>query len=376
MPLRLDSDQPSRRQSSDQRWSLSLRDCFERRIPVTCVEFNPPVVESADKQGSHYWRFLEQMSADDMRIIKSLKKKYRYVKDNLDRGHFLSITDSAARQRRIHNLSIVRLFTDPVFTMRHFGQPALAFEPSRTILHLTRNHTISWTERFLRHCDRHGYSNLLIITGDPLPDMNLPTVDAESALLMSESDRGTHRIKNSIELVKWVRERDPKLYVGVAHNPFRGQSALKHYLRKLEVGAQFAVTQPVAYYTESWRFMQAFVDAIKDEPHKIPLVLGVFNYFVRSDSQGVDDEEFRTKNAFWKKLFGFVPQGVREDYDRGLDGLEILARSIQKLKQLGYFHVDVMNAERMGHRIIEKTRRIVHEGDRLNGSLRDRIVEA
>ncbi|MCB1044434.1 MAG: methylenetetrahydrofolate reductase [Acidobacteria bacterium] len=369
MPLRLDSDERRDWQRKIGPWTLSLQDCFERRNPVTCVEFNPPVVSCKDKQGSHYWRHLERVEGEDVGVIKQLKAKYRALKSNIERGHFISITDSAARQQRIHNLSMVRLLTDSQFTKRHFEGEALVLDPSRTVLHLTRNHSVAWTDRFLRHCCRHGFSNLLIITGDPLPDMKLPTCEEDEAELLLGRERELKRLKNSVALTAYVKRVQPEFFVGVAHNPFRGP--LNHYQRKLQAGAQFAVTQPVAYYAESWQHMERFEQERRELGPEIPVVVGVFNYFVPCDAHGFNANDFEHRQAFWKKLFGYVPSGVRQDYERGLDGVEILARSIQKLKQIGYFHVDVMNAERSGHQIIEQAKRIVHEGDRLQSGIND-----
>lgn len=369
MPLRIDTDLHARTHQIGHQWSLALMDCFERKIPVTCVEFNPPVVEP-HQQGSDYWLNLADPSPSELKVLRLLGKKFRYIKNNLDRGHFISITDSAARQSRIHNLSMIRLLSEAAFTQRHYQANPIRFDPTRTILHLTRNHSVAWTERFLANCKRHGYVNLLLITGDPLATKNLPGVTLERAIELTSSESESHRLKNSIELLHWTRRHHPELNLGVAHNPFRGDSALRHFDRKVDAGAQFVITQPVAYYDDSWAFMSDFAAHLSQCQRALPVVLGVFNYFVPCHARGVDESEFERRSAFWKRLFGYVPGGVQMDYKRGLDGLEILGRSIQKLKQRGFFHVDVMNAERMGHGIIEQTRRIIHEGDRLESSVR------
>ncbi|MDJ0836415.1 MAG: methylenetetrahydrofolate reductase [Acidobacteriota bacterium] len=346
----------------------SLEDCFRRCIPVTSIEFNPPPVSTPVKQQADYWLNLENPDEEDRKILKTMKAKIKAMIRCRHSGSFMSVTDSAAGIPRINNLEMLRLFEDPGFCRRHLDQAPAGWEHKRVILHLTRNHSVAWTRAFLKRVRSLGFDQLLLITGDPLKDVRLKTVTAEDALTLDETAAREVRLKNSIELLRFVQAVEPDLYPGAAHNPFmKREVAHKHLLNKVDAGARFLITQPVSYYDECWRVMAEFEEFRKQRQIDIPIILGVFNYAVPCTSHGYKPEVFEKRHKFWKKLFGFVPTGVRTDYDLGLNGIEILARSINKLKRMGYFHFDVMNAERNGYSVVLKGRNFTRELDRLVG---------
>jgi hypothetical protein len=347
----------------------SLEDTFKRQIPVSSIEFNPPPVPDLARREFLYWINLEEPDAEDRKILRALKGKYKALKASLAKGTFVSITDSAAGVLRIHNIAMMRLLADQAFTRKHFGSDPLVWEPRRTIVHLTRNHSINWLRKLLTRCHREGFHNILAITGDPLKEVRLKGATADQITEFEGEDLNTHRPKNSVELIRFIKNEFPHFYVGVGHNPFmRNNAGNKHLLNKVEAGAQFIITQPVSYYEECWQAVADFATFRKEQSLTLPVVLGVFNYFVPCHKNGYDPEKFEKRYKFWKKLFGFVPEGVRQDYDSGLDGIEILARSIGKLKRMGYFHFDVMNAEKHGADMVQNEMRMAHEQDRLLGA--------
>lgn len=346
----------------------SLEDCFSRQIPVTSIEFNPPAVSSLTKQGIDYWLGLETPDAEDEKILKSLAKKQKAMLASRRSGSFMSITDSAAGVLRMFNVSMLRLLEDPAFTQKWLGLPPADWEHQRTILHLTRNHSIRELRLFLKTAHERGFRQLLLITGDPLKEVRLPTISAEEARKLPLEETENYRLKNSIELLHFVQAEAPHFYLGGAHNPFlKREAARKHLLKKKDAGVQFLITQPVSYYDECWRVMGDFEQMMAEDNLKIPIILGVFNYSVPCGPNGYKPDIFEKRRKLWKRLFGFVPEGVREDYDMGLNGIEILARSINKLKRNGYFHFDVMNAESKGYSVVLKGRSFAHELDRLTG---------
>ena len=346
----------------------SLSDCFSRRIPVTSIEFNPPAVSSVDKQGPDYWLNLETPDEEDEKVLKSLKTKLAAMVRCRRSGSFISITDSAAGILRMHNISMVRLLEDPAFTRKWFDRPAASFQHQRIVLHLTRNHSITWLKGFLSAAEKRRFNQLLLITGDPLKEVRLKTVTADQAAELSEEEQGEKRLKNSVEMLRFIHREKPDFFLGAAHNPFlRREAARNHLLNKVEAGARFLVTQPVSYYDECWQAMAEFEAFQEEQDLTVPMILGVFNYAVPCGPLGYKPEVFEKRRKFWKKLFGFVPEGVQQDYDLGLNGIEILARSINKLKRMGYFHFDVMNAERSGYSVVIKGRNFTHELDRLVG---------
>jgi len=347
----------------------SLAKSFQDKIPITSIEFNPPPVSCPEKQGADYWQNLQDPDPEDLAVIRSLKKKARSIRRCNRIGAFISVTDSAAGVLRLHNLSMLCLLADPVFSAKWLKSDALVWEPRHTIVHLTRNHSVAWLKQFFLRCKSLGFENLLLITGDPLKEMKLKTVKADAALNLSEDDSQSFRLKNSIELLRFTRALHPEFFTGVGHDPFmKPVVAEKHLRAKLEAGAQFIITQPVSYYEECWQAFAKFEAFLTHQPVPIPVVLGVFNYFIPVDSQGYREDDFQKRYRFWKKLFGFVPEGVRADYDRGLNGVEILARSINKLKRMGSFHFDVMNAEKNGWSVVTNAQRLVHELDRIEGA--------
>ena len=347
----------------------SLANAFRDKIPVTSIEFNPPPVTSPEKQELAYWQQLTDPDAGDRKVIRSLKSKLKSIKRCNRIGSFISVTDSAAGILRLHNLTMLRLLADPEFSARWLSCEALIWEPRRTIVHLTRNHSIAWLKQFFLRLKALGFGNLLLITGDPLKEMRLKTVNAEQALDLDKEQAEQFRLKSSIELVKFTRALHPGFFTGVGHNPFMKQvAAEKHLSAKLGAGAQFIITQPVSYYDECWHAFAQFEAFMAKQAEQIPVVLGVFNYFIPVGSQGYKSEDWDKRYKFWKKLFGFVPKGVQADYDRGLDGVEILARSINTLKRMGVFHFDVMNAEKNGWSVVANAQRLVHELDRIEGA--------
>lgn len=347
----------------------SLEDTFNRQIPVSSIEFNPPPVSTLERREFEYWFHLKDPDLEDRKTLRSLKGKFKALRAAMDKGTFVSITDSAAGVLRIHNIAMMRLLADPTFTHHHFKADPLVWEPRRTIVHLTRNHSIVWLRAFLQRCHRDGFHNILAITGDPLKEVRLKGVTADQVDDLDEEALTTHRLKNSVELVAFIKKEFPECYVGVGHNPFmRNNAGNKHLLNKVAAGAQYVITQPVSYYEECWQAVADFADFRKQEALSLPVVLGVFNYFVPCGDDGYEPEKFEKRYKFWKKLFGFVPEGVRKDYDMGLDGIEILARSIGKLKRMGYFHFDVMNAEKHGADMVDNEMRMAHEQDRLLGA--------
>jgi len=363
------------RGASQMRYVYSLEDCFSRRIPVTSIEFNPPPVPNLEMQDLSFWRALDEPDDATRKILAKLKKKLRAMRRCLESGSFMSVTDSAAGVLRMNNLTMLRLFEDPLFTQKHFSAEPIVPDPKRTLLHLTRNHSVAWLRRYLRELSRFGYEQLLIITGDPLKEVKLRTSTCEKARGLDEKAAEEVRLKNSIELLGFVRETAPDLFTGAAHNPFlRRKAATKHLMRKVEAGARFLVTQPVSYYEECWEAMEEFEAFCSSEQLSLPVILGVFNYAVPCGPKGYKTEVFEKRHKFWKRLFGFVPEGVRTDYDRGLEGIEIMARSINKLKRMGYFHFDVMNAERNGWTVVTRGRSFTHEADRIEGAFADHSV--
>ncbi len=348
---------------------LSLQDSLCRQIPVTSIEFNPPVVSTLAKQELAYWRLLEQPDEEDRTILANLREKLQGLSSCREIGSFTSVTDSAAGMLRMHNLTMVRLLADPVFTRRHLGADAFVWEPSRTIVHVTRNHNLPWLRHFIEECRALGFTQLLLITGDPLKEVRFRPVTAEQAQAMSEAEAAECRLKNSVEMLKFIGALAPDFYIGAAHNPFlKPEAAHKHLLHKVEAGARFLITQPVSYYDECWTVIHQFETFCRAAKVTVPVVLGVFNYSVPVGKNGFKEETFQKRYEFWKKLFGFVPSGVRRDYESGLSGTEILARSINKLKRMGYYHFDVMNAEKNGWSVLRKGQIFVHEQDRFLGS--------
>lgn len=351
------------------RYLYSLEDAFRRKIPITSIEFNPPPVTGVAKQAASYWQGLSAPDAEDQKVLSALKAKLEGMKRCRKIGAFVSVTDSAAGVLRMNNLAMLRLLSDPNFTETWLGGSPLELEPPHTIVHLTRNHSISWLGPYLDQCLGLGFHNLLIITGDPLKEVRYRPVRLDQVAGLGAGELENCRLKNSVDMLRFVRAHHRDFFAGVGHNPFlRKEAAQSHLLRKVEAGARFIITQPVSYYEECWRVMGEFQRFCREERIDIPVVLGVFNYFVPMGKKGFREKAFEKRHKFWKRLFGFVPGGVRQDYELGLNGIEILARSINKLKRMGSFHFDVMNAEKQGWSISRDGQRLAHELDRISGA--------
>ncbi len=119
-----------------------------------------------------------------------------------------------------------------------------------------------------------GLTNFLIITGDPpkigdYPDVTgVFDVDAIGlARMVSNLNRGADIGGNPIH-------PPCRLLIGVGVNPcaLDMRNELDRYRRKIEAGAEFAITQPVFDADALFRFM----DAVSTFPQTIPVIAGVW----------------------------------------------------------------------------------------------------
>lgn len=115
----------------------------------------------------------------------------------------------------------------------------LPVKPENVMIHLNTFHTKKDLDGILSSCADRGIRYILVVTGDGSP--RLPK--------LSPADLGFSGIESttSVELLKYIEDEFPGSFtLGVAFNPYEPeQHEFEKMQRKIDAGAEFAITQPV-----------------------------------------------------------------------------------------------------------------------------------
>ncbi len=119
-----------------------------------------------------------------------------------------------------------------------------------------------------------GLSNFLIITGDPPKIGNYPNVTGVFDVDAVGLTQVTSNLNHGIDIGGSAIDPPCGILIGVGVNPcaVEMERELDRYRRKIEAGAEYAITQPVFDPEALFRFQ----DAVSHFPKTIPIVAGVW----------------------------------------------------------------------------------------------------
>ena len=162
-----------------------------------------------------------------------------------------------------------------------------------------------------------GLENVVVLRGDVFTDKDLEKVKDVSDFSPTGLIKSLDTMNQGIDF-KGSKLRAPtQLCAGGSIDLGRGihtEAALAH--RKAKAGAQFFITQPVFSVDEITAFSDAYGDITGEE-----LTQPVFYGLQILQKDGV--------------IFSSVPEGVRNDLDKGREGTDIASELLQKFQAAG-----------------------------------------
>ena len=121
----------------------------------------------------------------------------------------------------------------------------LPVKPENVMIHLNTFHTKKDLDNILDSCAERGIKYILAVTGDGSP--RLPK--------LRPLDLGINGLESvtSVELLNYIKNEYPGYFTpGVAFNPYEPeQHEFNKMRRKINAGAEFAITQPVVEQNEA-----------------------------------------------------------------------------------------------------------------------------
>ena len=177
---------------------------------------------------------------------------------------------------------------------------------------LTTKHTLNYCLRYADRAWETGFQSLVVLGGDT-------TVGAPRV------------VPHGADLRQLIRTRQPQLTLGGWANPHGDIDNQVDFLLKNNVTADFFLTQVVSHHDRL--AVEQFVATTRRRQLSLPGVFGVF--FYRSAS--IDTFTF---------LARFLPipaTHLAAEFEAGLTPIQICARSIAMLKQLGVNNIYISN---------------------------------
>lgn len=247
------------------------------------VELRPPRAELALAEGMDAW-------IDIYHAIKSLARQHVTV----------MITDSAVGAQEENNLRHL---------VANLGAPAAS---ANVVPFLTCKHSLQFCEGYADQAVHHGFESLVVLGGDK--HLGRPRC-----------------VEHAWQLRKVIRARHPKLELGGWANPSANAAEQVDFLLDSEVNADFYLTQIVSHHHAD--AVRRFLDEVRRRGVTMPGVFGVFYY--RSSNP-------KTLHA----LSEFLPVPIAElrtEFEAGATPVEVCARTIRTLRDLGARHFYISN---------------------------------
>ncbi|MBL4850635.1 MAG: hypothetical protein JKY65_34395 [Planctomycetes bacterium] len=250
--------------------------------PLIAIELRPPRVDTTRQRSIDSWIDLHHAVR---RIVR--------------RDTFVLLTDDAVGLKEEENLEHLR------------NNLAQAVDPARLVPFLTCKHPIDYC---LMHADRalsNGHESLVVLGGDRT---------------------GPERcVGHAFELRERVRARIPGLALGGWANPHRDPKAQVDFLEDSRFTGEFFLTQVVSHH--DLPAVEAFLKELRARELPISPLFGVFYY--RS-----------AKLATLERLAAYLPipiEGIRRDFESGLKAIEVCAKTVASLRDLGVNQVYLSN---------------------------------
>jgi hypothetical protein len=256
--------------------------------PIVAAELRPPRAELDAAEGMDAW-------IDTYHAVRSLTRQ----------GVRVFLTDSAVGTQEEHNL-------------RHLVTN-LGRDVSRehVIPFLTTKHSLDFCLSYAEQASQEGFSSLVILGGDR-------TVGQPRC------------VEHAWELRDEIRRHMPALTLGGWANPNTDAAKQVDFLLDPHFTGEYYLTQIVSHHDTT--LVVRFLEETRRRSVPIPGMFGVFYY--RSGNA-------KTLNIL--KRFMPVPvEGLLAEFASGATPVEICARSIRTLIDLGVRHVYVSNLPLMG----------------------------
>ena len=250
---------------------------------VIAVELRPPRAELAASEGMDAW-------IDTYHAIKSLTRHDVRV----------MVTDNAVGAQEENNLRHL---------VTNLGD---AVERHRIIPFLTTKHSLEFCLAYADQTVHNGFPSLVVLGGDK--HVGRPRC-----------------LEHAWQLRREIRKRHPGLELGGWANPIANPLQQVDYLLQPDAYADFFLTQIVSHHQADR--VRAFIEAGTSAGLAIPGVFGVFYY--------------RSANPNTLEMLSkFLPVPVdelKQEFAQGATPVEICARTIRSLLDLGARHFYVSN---------------------------------
>lgn len=250
---------------------------------VIAVELRPPRAELAASEGMDAW-------IDTYHAIKSLTRHDVRV----------MVTDNAVGAQEENNLRHL---------VTNLGD---AVERHRIIPFLTTKHSLEFCLAYADQTVHNGFPSLVVLGGDK--HVGRPRC-----------------LEHAWQLRRQIRRRHPALELGGWANPIASPLQQVDYLLQPDAHADFFLTQIVSHHQADR--VRAFIEAGRSSGLAIPGVFGVFYY--------------RSANPKTLEMLSqFLPvpvEGLTREFAEGATPVEICARTIRSLIELGARHFYVSN---------------------------------
>lgn len=183
---------------------------------------------------------------------------------------------------------------------------------SRIVPFLTCKHSLDYCLRYADRAASHGIQALTVLGGD-------------------RSIGPPRCVDHAYELRQLIRRRVPSLTLGGWANPHRPAGEQVGYLLEDEATAEFYLTQVVSHH--DLESVEAFLEEARRRELDLPAVWGVFFY------RSANPDTLERLSRFFR-----VPvEGLKREFAEGRSPVEICARTIRALRELGIEKVYVSN---------------------------------
>jgi hypothetical protein len=255
---------------------------------VISVELRPPRAELESSAGIDAWidlyHSIRTLARQDVRVM---------------------LTDSAVGAQEENNLR--HLITN-------LGE---SVPRDRIVPFLTSKHSLDFCLAYADQAVQHGFPSLVVLGGDK--HIGRPRV-----------------VEHAWQLRKVIRERHPGLELGGWANPAAGPEGQMAFLLDPEVNADFYLTQIVSHHQAD--AVAAFLAEGARHDLRMPGVFGVFYY------RSANEKTLRMLNQFLP-----VPvEGLLAEFAAGDTPVDICARTMRVLRQLGVRHFYLSNLPHKG----------------------------
>jgi hypothetical protein len=256
--------------------------------PIVAAELRPPRAELDAAEGMDAW-------IDTYHAVRSLTRQ----------GVRVFLTDSAVGTQEEHNL-------------RHLVTN-LGRDVSRehVIPFLTTKHSLDFCLSYAEQASQEGFSSLVILGGDR-------TVGQPRC------------VEHAWELRDEIRRHMPALTLGGWANPNTDAAKQVDFLLDPHFTGEYYLTQIVSHHDATP--VVRFLEEARRRSVRIPGMFGVFYY--RSGNA-------KTLNIL-KKFMPVPVEGLLAEFVSGATPVDICARSIRTLLDLGVRHIYVSNLPMMG----------------------------